>query len=694
MRRARYFALGLFAAVSLSIALFSQQPPYPQDQQPPEGSQQQDDSFDPDSVNRGVARLSMMNGDVSIRRGDSGEFVAAAMNAPLVAGDRVLTGPNSRAEVQFDWANVIRIAENSEIRLADLADRRYQIQIAHGMATFRVLRQSEADVELSTPQVSVRPKGEGVYKLLVGDNGESSEITVRAGEVDVFTPRGTETVRAGQAMQVRGSGTDPEFQIVAAMGEDEWDRWNRNRDQDLLQTASYSYVNQDAYGAEDLDNYGQWVNDPSYGNVWAPRVAAGWAPYQEGRWVWIDWYGWSWLSYDPWGWAPYHYGRWFQSANHGWCWYPGARVGRRYWSPGLVAFVGFGGGGGRFNRIGWVPLGPHERYDRWYGRNYYGGNRGFGNVVSNANIHNTYRNARVSNGISTIEASRFGHGGGARPWRSSDGDIQRASLVRGQLPVSPGRESLRLTDRDPRPGIASRSSGTERFVSRRAPTQVNRVPFEQQRRGFEQNASGFNRGPQTNSGGAPWRRFGDASTGVSSAPPSRAQRSPGFGQPSSGSARGIYQSQPQASQSAPGSNNGWRRFEGQQRSAPNRVTESPRVNENPRGNSNSFGRPGGDAYRNRAPESVRISPPVVRERPSMSRPEAPRQQSAPSFRSSPTPRSEAPRPSFNSGGGGGSRPSGGGGGGGRPSGGGGGGGGRPSGGGGGHSGGGHGGGRR
>jgi len=251
----------MIAVVSLSLAAFGQQQP------PPQPDQQQDDSFDPDSVNRGVARLSMMNGDVSIRRGDSGDFVAGAMNAPLVIGDRVLTGPNSRAEVQFDFANIIRIAADSEIRLSELSDRRYQIQIAHGMATFRVLRASEADVELSTPQVSVRPKKEGVYRLIVHDNGESSELTVRLGEVDVFTPHGVETVRAGQTMQVRGPSSDPEFQIVAAVGEDEWDHWNRNRDQDLERSASYRYVNKDEYGAEDLDNYGQWVSDPTYGNV-------------------------------------------------------------------------------------------------------------------------------------------------------------------------------------------------------------------------------------------------------------------------------------------------------------------------------------------------------------------------------------------------------------------------------------------
>ena len=58
-----------------------------------------------DGPGRGVARISLINGDVSVRRGDTGETVAAAINSPVVVTDRILTGVNSRAEVQFDYSN-------------------------------------------------------------------------------------------------------------------------------------------------------------------------------------------------------------------------------------------------------------------------------------------------------------------------------------------------------------------------------------------------------------------------------------------------------------------------------------------------------------------------------------------------------------------------------------------------------------
>src|ERR1051326_4253588 len=112
---------------------------------------------DPDDLKRGVARISLINGEVSVRRGDSGDWVAGVINAPLLTDDRIATGPNSRAEVQFDSANVLRIGGHAEVRLAQLEYDRFQMELAHGTVTYRVLRPSNANIELDTPSVSVRP---------------------------------------------------------------------------------------------------------------------------------------------------------------------------------------------------------------------------------------------------------------------------------------------------------------------------------------------------------------------------------------------------------------------------------------------------------------------------------------------------------------------------------------------------------
>ncbi|MBA3976505.1 MAG: hypothetical protein C0504_20045 [Candidatus Solibacter sp.] len=450
---------------------------------------------DAEGENRGVARLSLMNGEVSVRRGDSGDWVAGAINAPLMTEDRIFAGPRSRAEVQFDYYHRIRLAEETEVRLADIEKGRYLLQLARGTATFAALKGGDAQVEISTPAAAVRPVAYGSYRVTVGPDG-TAEITVRSGEVEVYTPGGTQRLRAGRTMLVRnGENGEPVFQTVAAIGRDEWDRFNEARDRELRRGLdTYRYVSRDIYGAEDLYGHGNWVDVAPYGHVWQPTVAIGWAPYRHGRWSWVDWYGWTWVSYDPWGWAPYHYGRWFHHGGR-WCWYPGGGFGmRHHWSPGLVAWFGWGGGVGMgmggWGRMGWVPLAPYDPFHRWWGRDHY---RGFRNgnirnnviVVNNVNITNVYRNARVRNSIS-IHDGDSGRGMRGQAYRGNAGDLGRASVMRGALPVTPGRESVRFADREARvmPVGANATGGNERFIARTAARNVDRVPFERQREAF------------------------------------------------------------------------------------------------------------------------------------------------------------------------------------------------------------------
>src|SRR5580700_2493384 len=81
----------------------------------PSGNVDPDGQYEP---GRAVARISILNGDVSVRRGDSGDVVAAALNAPVMADDRLLTTSSSRAEVQLDSSNMIRIGPNAEVHFA------------------------------------------------------------------------------------------------------------------------------------------------------------------------------------------------------------------------------------------------------------------------------------------------------------------------------------------------------------------------------------------------------------------------------------------------------------------------------------------------------------------------------------------------------------------------------------------------
>jgi hypothetical protein len=544
-----------------------------------------------------------MNGDVSVRRGDSGDWVAGVINAPLLTADQISTGPDSRAEVQFDSANMLRIGGNAEIHLAQLEDRRYQMDLARGSVTFRVLRASDANVEVDTPSVSVRPSRQGSYRITVSDAGET-EITVRSGDVEVFSPRGSQWVNAGQTMVVRGATADPEFQIVAAIAPDDWDRWNDSRDGVLARAVSPRYVSPGEYGTEDLDQGGTWRNDPDYGNVWSPTVSPGWAPYQCGSWVWEDWYGWTWVGCESWGWAPYHYGRWFWRTGFGWGWYPGMMGVRHYWSPALVGFFGYGGGGMGFGfgfgNIGWVPLAPYEMLHPWWGRGLYGGlNRGLN--ITNGSLTNVYRNSRVANGVSGVSGADFRAGRFNNIGRFSGSQIGQAGMVRGAMPITPTSANLRFSNR-----VATnvpRSSANTHFFAHQQPSPAARVPFAEQQRAMS-GAGVSNRSAVT----APaTRQAAPAQSAVRPQQP-QAGAAPGSGQ--NGAAGGWRRfgepggSQPAPrTQAAPQTNRGWTGFgnPGSSNGAPRQQYSQPQSVY--RGNNGSS-----------APQSLRIAPPVVQQR--------------------------------------------------------------------------------
>ncbi len=559
---------------------------------------------------RGVARVSLLNGEVTTQRGDSGEWVAAVVNAPLVAGDKIYAARGSRAELQFDSSNFLRIGEDTQVILASLEGQRHQLQLAKGIITYRILRDRTADVEISTPVVGVRPVQRGIYRIAVLEDGQT-EITVRDGRVEIASNQGTEVLNYGQTMIVRlGANNEVQVQQIRAEGRDEWDRWNDQRDNQITRSESGRYVPAGVSGAEDLDAYGNWQTTPGYGPVWYPRADPGWSPYSYGRWVWVDYYGWTWVGYEPWGWAPYHWGRWLFRAGLGWGWCPGPVV-YTNWSPALVGFFGWGHHGGvgvgvgiGFGNIGWVPLAPGERFYPGYGRGRTVVNNV--NIVSVTNINNVYRNAGVNGGVRSVTVENFGHGVALNHPAVSASQIQSAGQIRGLVPVVPNRQSLQFSNRAVSAGaVPANTNSSQRFFtnSRQPANTAPRTSFaEQQQQMARTLHTSVPAGPAA----------GAQSSGVTAGAASSVRSPNGSGAGGGGSVTGQINRQagggtatgggwrqtgggttaatptPQAANSAPqpnapnvdrSVNNGWRRL-GEQGSAASRTAPQPSSNGN------------------------------------------------------------------------------------------------------------------
>jgi hypothetical protein len=528
--------MAVVSALAMSTLLCGQGYPLPSQGYPPQNYPRQSypalaspsSASAQDQPGQAVARLSVINGEASVRRGDSGDWVAAVLNAPLMVGDSVSVAAGGSAELQLDFADFVRIAGDSEVRISALENGRDQIQMAKGLITYSVLRETNVQPEISTPAVAVRPLRQTAVRVEVAPDG-GTRIIVRKGDVEASTHRGTERIHEGNMMLVRGSAEDPEYQVASAAVRDQWDNWNDQRDSFLDRAQSNRYLSQDITGGEDLDASGRWGYDPAYGNVWTPNVAPGWAPYSNGEWVWEDYYGWTWVDYDPWGWAPFHYGSWYFRTGLGWSWFPGQRFGHYWYHPAMVGFFGFGGGAGfGFGNVGWVPLAPFEAFRPWYGPGWFGGERFGGGrfgegrfgVLANVNVMNTFRNARFGGGVNAVSAADFQRGAFSNRIAVNGGQLQQASLARGALPITPTANNLHFTNRAAASGPRAEMT-RQHFFSRMpsAGTTAQRPSFAQQQAAVR---SGFNGGSasaqsaasQTSTG---WRRFGEPA----------GQRSPG-----------------------------------------------------------------------------------------------------------------------------------------------------------------------
>jgi hypothetical protein len=368
-----------------------------------------------------VARLSLIEGEVSVSPAGSEEWAEAVLNRPLTSGDTVWVEKDGRAELQIGSATV-HLDHATSFGFIELDDDVMQMSLTGGKATIRVFRLGEHEqVSVETPNGAVRLNHVGEYNLEVDVDADRTIVKTRSGEAEMVADNASHLVKDGQV----GVFTGLEQLVVSreTLGpRTEFEAWANERDRREQSSQSARYVSRDVVGYEDLDDHGEWIHEPTYGYVWRPTyVAVDWAPYRYGRWAYIGPWGWTWIDDSHWGFAPFHYGRWV-SVHHRWCWVPGPRHIRPVYAPALVGWVGSPSltVSLTFGNVGWYPLGPREIYYPYYRhtpRYVRYVNVSNTTVVSNTYITNIngrhfdrgpgYRYRRDPNAITAVDRDRF-----------------------------------------------------------------------------------------------------------------------------------------------------------------------------------------------------------------------------------------------------------------------------------------------
>ena len=346
-------------------------------------SQTVDDAGDDEpEVKARVARLSFISGDVQVRRSGNKDWEKAAQNLPVVEGDEISTGADARAELQLDTTSHLRLDGRSYLKFNTLKDEGIAVSVPQGSMSVRLLEfdKSKSFFEIDAPMTTVAIERSGIYRI---DSGTDNDKVVRVsvtefGEARVYTDSSGFTLRNGRSARINIEGQYAgEYETAdASRFADDFDIWSLGRDAAIakrLKDAYYDkYYDRDIYGAEDLNDNGEWIHTRAYGYVWRPYSSAiqnypDWSPYRYGNWRWVPPYGWTWVNDEPWGWATYHHGRWVYDNGY-WVWTPyGYHRGRRsWWWPALVVFHSIR------DSFCWYPM-PYTYVS--FNFNYHGGRR-------------------------------------------------------------------------------------------------------------------------------------------------------------------------------------------------------------------------------------------------------------------------------------------------------------------------------
>ncbi len=278
-----------------------------------------------------IVRLSSVDGQVQMDRGNGGGLERAILNTPIVEGTRLVTGTDGLAEVEFENESALRLTGDSEIRFA-------QLLMSDTGAKINQIEMSKGLIYVDTVS-----KGEDTYRVKVGETSllvqrdTLARVTATPDQVTVAVFRGdVQLENQAQPVSIHKKETltlnlnkSAEYAVNNGTVAVRYDGWNKEREdysKTYAENAGYGGPSR-AYGLQDLNYYGSFMFANGYGYVWQPYGFAGsmlsWNPYSNGAWLFSPGFGYAWTSAYPWGWLPFHYGSWAFINGTGWAWVPG-----------------------------------------------------------------------------------------------------------------------------------------------------------------------------------------------------------------------------------------------------------------------------------------------------------------------------------------------------------------------------------
>jgi hypothetical protein len=285
--------------------------------------------------------ISYVDKQATVIREDQTEH-KAVVNLPVVPGDQVVTGDKGRCELQFDNGTIIRLDENTRLKvttvLAPSLTSRWKIttlRLLQGQVYAMVQAYNREMFQVITSNAALDIKNRSAANIQARENGDTfihvdkGKFKVMYGE-DIKSIK-TETARSGKGYMITAAH---QMRIGEGHRDIEFKAWNDyinrkfndlHRGINRIPKRIYHFSKALVHWAEKWSSlYGEWLYDDVFGYVWRPYdeyFAYSERPFFHADFAWIHNRLYL-IPQEPWGWLPAYMGTWAWM-KWGWTWIPG-----------------------------------------------------------------------------------------------------------------------------------------------------------------------------------------------------------------------------------------------------------------------------------------------------------------------------------------------------------------------------------
>ena len=134
-----------------------------------------------------MVRLSYVEGKVQILQGEATQFDQAQANMPIVTGNRLETGADGQAEIEFADGSVARLTPNSSLQILRLAGRGVgngstEVQQLGGLIYFELNVSEGQRYTVRFASGTARPTDNSIFRI---DLDNTPELATLEGAVHV-----------------------------------------------------------------------------------------------------------------------------------------------------------------------------------------------------------------------------------------------------------------------------------------------------------------------------------------------------------------------------------------------------------------------------------------------------------------------------------------------------------------------------